>query len=71
MNDQSWTQPLEIGHDPRLSVSADDFRAQFEMLQAILDRIGVAVARFERQVAPKVDAFNQAIREAGLGAVGV
>ena len=39
---QSLTQPFEIVPDPRLSVTPDDLRQQFDMLQVLLDKIGTA-----------------------------
>jgi hypothetical protein len=39
---QSQVQPCTIVPDPRLSATPDDLRAQFDLLQAILEKIGTA-----------------------------
>ena len=58
---QSLAQPFEIVADPRLSVSTDDLRAQFDMLQQILEKIGTVNQLINRVLALKtqVEAWRQ------------
>ena len=53
MDEHSLTQPFDIVPDPRLSVSAEDLRAQFDMLQTILDKISAANHLINRALALK------------------
>jgi hypothetical protein len=39
IGDQSWTEPFAILPDPRLPVSEDDLKAQFELKSAIRDQL--------------------------------
>lgn len=39
---QAWAQPFEIVPDPRLSVTPEELKAQYELLQLLLERIGAA-----------------------------
>jgi len=62
---QSWTQPFEIVPDPRLSVSDADLRAQFDMLQVLLERLGTVNGVINRALALKqqVAAWRQWTRD--------
>ncbi|MCX2726974.1 glycosyl hydrolase [Thermomicrobium sp. 4228-Ro] len=42
VGDRSWTQPLEIRRDPRLSVTQEDLQRQYDLLLRVRDKVSEA-----------------------------
>ena len=42
VGDRSWTQPLEVRRDPRLSVTQEDLQRQYDLLLRIRDKVSEA-----------------------------
>ena len=53
---QSWSEPFQIVADPRVEITPDDFRAQFELWQRIRDKVDAVhrgvnrIRRIRRQI---------------------
>jgi photosystem II stability/assembly factor-like uncharacterized protein len=61
---KNWTQPFEIKPDPRNNVSAEDLKAQFELLVKIRDKVSAAheaVANI-REIRRQAEDFNKRLQ---------